>query len=88
MTMIMLMFVGALWRKTVENSATILYMGDDDDVVVQGSWFCWLRDEQSQVVAAVVLDFLPAAAKGESSKRLLDPEKDDMKWSDMVWQIH
>jgi hypothetical protein len=31
---------------------------------------------------------LPAAAKGESSKRLLDPEKDDMKWSDMVWQIH
>jgi hypothetical protein len=34
MTMIMLMFVGALWRKTVENSATILYMGDDDDVVV------------------------------------------------------
>jgi hypothetical protein len=47
-----------------------------------------LRDEQSQVVAAVVLDFLPPAAKGESSKRLLDPEKDDMKWSDMVWQKH
>lgn len=57
MIMIMVMFVGALWRKTVDNSATILYMGDDDDFAVQGSSFCWLRDEQSQVVAAVVLDF-------------------------------
>jgi hypothetical protein len=34
MIMIMVMFVGALWRKTVDNSATILYMGDDDDEVV------------------------------------------------------
>jgi hypothetical protein len=31
MITIMVMFVGALWRKTVDNSATILYMGDDDD---------------------------------------------------------
>ncbi len=57
MIMIMVMYVGALWRKTVDNSATILYMGDDDNFVVQGSLSCWLRDEQSQVVAAVVLDF-------------------------------
>jgi hypothetical protein len=34
MIMIMVMFVGVLWRKTVDNSTTILYMGDDDDVVV------------------------------------------------------
>jgi hypothetical protein len=34
MIMIMVMYVGALWRKTVDNSATILYMGDDDDFAV------------------------------------------------------